>query len=73
MRTVYKTKYYTVKKDDSGPTPKYLIYRDGVEVKKCSSQVEGRYPPFWLWTGRSRRRTRTRAGTGNTYRRSAGA
>ena len=34
MRTVYKTKYYTVKKDDSGPTPKYLIYRDGVEVKK---------------------------------------
>lgn len=33
MRTVYKTKYYTVKKDDSGPTPKYLIYRDGVEVK----------------------------------------
>ena len=30
-------------------------------------------PPFWLWTGGSRRRTRTRAGTGNTYRRSAGA
>ena len=40
MRTVYKTKYYTVKKDDSGPTPKYIVYRDDKQVKKCSSQVE---------------------------------
>lgn len=51
MRTVYKTKYYTVKKDDSGPTPKYLIYRDGVEVKKCSSQVEAT-----MWVSRQRGR-----------------
>lgn len=39
MRTVYKTKYYTVKKDDSGPTPKYLIYRDGV-TWPCTVHVE---------------------------------
>ncbi|WP_195274011.1 hypothetical protein [Blautia massiliensis (ex Durand et al. 2017)] len=51
MRTVYKTKYYTVKKDDGGPTPKYLIYRDGVEVKKCSSQVEAT-----MWVSRQRGR-----------------
>lgn len=51
MRTVYKTKYYTVKRDDSGPTPKYLIYHDGVEVKKCSSQVEAT-----MWVSRQRGR-----------------
>lgn len=52
MRTIYKTKYYTVKKDDSGPTPKYLIYRDGVEVKKCSSQVEA---TMWVYQKRYRK------------------
>ena len=51
MRTVYKTKYYTVKKDDSGPTPKYIIYRDGVEVKKYSCQVEAT-----MWISRQRGR-----------------
>ena len=51
MRTVYKTKYYIVKKDNSGPTPKYLIYRDGVEVKKFSSQVGAT-----MWVSRQRGR-----------------
>lgn len=49
MKTVYKTKYYTVKKDDSGPTPKYLVYRDGKEVKKYPSQVEA-----VMWVSRQR-------------------
>lgn len=49
MRTVYKTKYYTVKKDDSGTTPKYIVYRDDKQVKKCSSQVEAT-----MWVSRQR-------------------
>ena len=49
MRTVYKTKYYTVKKEDSGATPKYLVYCDGAEVKKFSCQVEAT-----MWVSRQR-------------------
>lgn len=26
MKTVYKTKYFTVKKNEEFPTPRYMIY-----------------------------------------------
>lgn len=55
-RDAYTGRYYRLTEStslkpemDGGPTPKYFIYCDGVEVKKCSSQVEAT-----MWVSRQR-------------------
>lgn len=42
MKTVYKTKYFTVKKNEEFPTPRYMIYNNesGEMVHTTKSQVE---------------------------------
>lgn len=41
-KTVYKTKFYTIKRNSEQPTPRYMIYNNesGEIVKKAKSQVE---------------------------------
>lgn len=53
MKTVYKTKYYIVKRDDSYPTPKYRIYSDDKEVHTAKSQVEAT-----MWVSRQSKKGR---------------
>lgn len=53
MKTVYRTKYYTVKRNDSGPTPKYRVYSNDKEVHTAKSQVEAT-----MWVSRQSKKGR---------------
>lgn len=53
VKTVYKTKYYTVKRDESYPTPKYRIYSGDKEVHTAKSQVEAT-----MWVSKQNRKGR---------------
>lgn len=48
-KTVYKTKYYTIKRNSEQPTHRYMIYNNesGEIVKIAKSQVEAT-----MWTKR---------------------
>lgn len=49
MKTVYRTKNYVVKKDETRPTPQYKVYQGGTLVYTAKSQ-----PEATMWIGRQR-------------------
>lgn len=50
MKTVYRTKHYVVKRDDTRPTPRYKVYQGEELVYEGKSQVEAT-----MWVGRQRK------------------
>lgn len=50
MKTVYRTKYYEVKRDDSRPTPRYLVYSGERIVYEAGSQVAAT-----MWVSRQKK------------------